>query len=86
MSPSPASTNRRRTTSKQLLRGLRDQGKLILASHHDLATVPEIFDQVILLNGELIAAGPTAEVLTEENLRRTYSTHVFSRLEHGMAV
>src|SRR3954468_5084960 len=48
---------------KTLLRGLRDGGKLILASHHDLASVGEIFDRVLLLNGELIAEGPTAETL-----------------------
>jgi len=71
---------------KQLLRGLRDSGKLILASHHDLTNVGEIFDQVILMNGELIAAGPVAETLTAENIRTTYSTRVFSRIEHGMAV
>lgn len=68
------------------LRALRESGKLILASHHDLATVAEIFDQVILLNGELIAAGPARATLTEENLRRTYSTAPFSRLHHGHAV
>lgn len=71
---------------RTLLRGLRDRGKLILASHHDLHTVPELFDQVILLNGELIAAGPTAETLTPQNLERTYTTRVFSRLEHGLAI
>src|SRR3954447_8312450 len=71
---------------KQLLRGLRDGGKLILASHHDLHTAPELFDQVVLLNGELIAAGPTAETLTPENLKRTYNTRPFSRLDHGLAV
>jgi ABC-type Mn2+/Zn2+ transport system ATPase subunit len=60
------------------IRGLRDQGKLLLISHHDLATVPEMFDRVVFLNGELIAAGPTAEVFTEENIRRTYSTRIFA--------
>lgn len=71
---------------KTLLRELRDGGKLILASHHDLHTAPELFDQVILMNGELIAAGPTAETLTPENLLRTYSARPFSRLDHGLAV
>jgi ABC-type Mn2+/Zn2+ transport system ATPase subunit len=69
-----------------LLRTLRDQGKLILASHHDLGTVPELFDRVILLNGELIAAGPTAEVFTESNITRAFTTRVFSALQHGHAV
>ncbi len=63
---------------KVLIRQLRDAGKLVLASHHDLATVPEIFDRVLLLNGELIAAGQVGEVFTEENIAKTYSTRVFS--------
>jgi ABC-type Mn2+/Zn2+ transport system ATPase subunit len=68
---------------KVLIRALRDDGKLILASHHDLSNVPEIFDQVLFLNGELLAAGSTAEVFTEENIKRTYSTRVFSGVAHA---
>jgi ABC-type Mn2+/Zn2+ transport system ATPase subunit len=71
---------------KHLLRELRDQGKLIIASHHDLATVGEIFDEVLLLNGELIASGAVAEVFIEENIRRTYSTRIFTGVDHGLAV
>jgi ABC-type Mn2+/Zn2+ transport system ATPase subunit len=63
---------------RQLLRSLRDNGKLLLVSHHDLGSVPDIFDDVLLLNGELIAAGPVRDVFTPENIARTYSTHVFS--------
>jgi ABC-type Mn2+/Zn2+ transport system ATPase subunit len=71
---------------KRLMRSLRDQGKLILASHHDLTSVPELFDQVVLLNGELIAAGPTNEVFVPDNIEKTYNTHVFSGIDHGMVV
>lgn len=71
---------------KATLGRLRDQGKLLLVSHHDLSTVREVFDQVVLLNGELIAAGPTNEVFTDENLQKTYSTRVFAALDHGTAV
>jgi ABC-type Mn2+/Zn2+ transport system ATPase subunit len=71
---------------KQLLRTLRDRGKLIIASHHDLATVGEIFDRVLLLNGELIAEGPTEATLTPEAIKRTYDTRVFSRVDHGLAI
>jgi ABC-type Mn2+/Zn2+ transport system ATPase subunit len=63
---------------RALLRGLRDRGKLIIASHHDLATVPGIFDRVLFLNGELLAAGKVGEVFVEENIRRTFAMHVFS--------
>ncbi len=71
---------------KATLRRLREQGKLLLVSHHDLATVPEIFDQVIMLNGELIAAGPTEETFTKENIERAYTTRVFAAVDHGVAV
>lgn len=55
-----------------LLRELRDQGKTVIAVHHDLRTVVDYFDQVVLLNTRLVAAGPTATVFTPENLGKTY--------------
>lgn len=55
-----------------VLRELRSAGKTALVVHHDLQSVPEYFDQVLLLNMRLVAAGPTAEVFTPENLRKTY--------------
>jgi len=63
------------TTEKaiiELLRALREQGKTVVAVHHDLQTVPEYFDEVTLLNVRRIASGAVGEVFTEENLRRTY--------------
>jgi ABC-type Mn2+/Zn2+ transport system ATPase subunit len=54
------------------------KGNLVIASHHDLKNVPDFFDQVIFLNGELIAYGETKSVFTEENIARTFSTSVFS--------
>jgi manganese/zinc/iron transport system ATP- binding protein len=56
----------------ELLRELRDRGKTVLVVHHDLRTVPQLFDHVVLLNVRLVASGPTAEVFTPENLRKTY--------------
>ena len=44
--------------------------------HHDLQTVPEYFDWVLLLNVRRIAAGPVGVVFTEENLRRAYGGRV----------
>jgi manganese/zinc/iron transport system ATP- binding protein len=56
----------------EILRGIRDQGKTCLIVHHDLPTAREYFDHVLLLNMRVVAAGPTAEVLTTDTLRRTY--------------
>ena len=55
-----------------ILRGLRDNGKTALVVHHDLQTVPEYFDYVILLNMRIVAHGPVQDVFTPENLHKTY--------------
>ena len=54
----------------------RGPGKTVVVVHHDLETVPEYFDWVLLLNVRRIASGPVAEVFTEENLRLTYGGRV----------
>jgi manganese/zinc/iron transport system ATP- binding protein len=56
----------------QILNEIKTQGKTVIAVHHDLQTVPEYFDWVLLLNMRQIAFGPTAEVFTDDNLRKTY--------------
>ena len=58
------------------LRELRDQGKTILIVHHDLNKVMAYFDQVILLNKRVIAAGATSQTFTKENLEKTYGEHL----------
>lgn len=59
-----------------LLRDLRKRGKTVCVVHHDLQTVPEYFDEVMLLNVRRIASGPVGEQFTEENLRATYGGRV----------
>jgi manganese/zinc/iron transport system ATP- binding protein len=56
----------------ELLKELKDRGRTVFVVHHDLHTVPEYFDWVMLLNMRLVKFGPTDEVFTEENLRFTY--------------
>ncbi|MDG4811538.1 metal ABC transporter ATP-binding protein [Hydrogenovibrio sp. 3SP14C1] len=63
------------TTEKaivELFETLKTQNKTIVCVHHDLNTVSEYFDWVLLINARLIAAGPVNEVLTPENLNKTY--------------
>lgn len=60
----------------RLLAELRAAGKTVLVVHHDLRTVPKYFEQVVLLNMRLVAAGPTADAFTPENLRKTYGSRL----------
>lgn len=55
-----------------LLGALRSAGKTVVVVHHDLQTIGEYFDHLVMLNMRVVANGPTAEVFNEENLRRTY--------------
>lgn len=55
-----------------IFRDMRNRGCTVLAVHHDLPTVRAYFDNVILLNKRLIAAGKAAEVLSGKNLEQAY--------------
>ena len=55
-----------------VLRDLDAQGRTVICVHHDLQTVAETFDHVLLLNGGIVAEGPPATTLTPDNLRATY--------------
>ncbi|MXV84298.1 metal ABC transporter ATP-binding protein [Candidatus Poribacteria bacterium] len=59
-----------------LLQELREKGKTVVVVHHDLQTVTDYFDWVMLLNIRRIASGPVAETFTSENLRTTYGGRV----------
>jgi len=55
-----------------LLRDLRSEGCIILVSTHNLGSVPEFCDQVVLINRTVLAYGPTSEVFTEQNLAAAF--------------
>jgi manganese/zinc/iron transport system ATP- binding protein len=55
-----------------LLRELQAQGKTVVCVHHDLQTLKEYFDWVMLLNVRRVALGKVQDVLTPEHLRRAY--------------
>ena len=55
-----------------LVRNMRDKDHLILVSTHNLGSVPEFCDQVVLLDRTVIAAGKTTQTFTQKNLERTF--------------
>ncbi|GMU37393.1 MAG: putative metal transport system ATP-binding protein [Phycisphaerae bacterium] len=71
----------------RILHDLRDAGRTVLAVHHDLQTVPEYFDHVMLLNMRIVASGPTRDVFTRENLQKTYGGRLtlLEQAAHAMA-
>jgi manganese/zinc/iron transport system ATP- binding protein len=63
------------TTEKAIidvLRELKANGRTVVVVHHDLETVPEYFDHVLLLNVRAIASGAVETTFTPENLRLAY--------------
>ncbi|WP_372886666.1 metal ABC transporter ATP-binding protein [Shimia sp.] len=61
-----------------VLKGLRHEGKTVVAVHHDLSTVPEYFDHVFMINTRKIAEGSVAEAFTAQNLDKTYGGRLAS--------
>ncbi|MBO8157563.1 MAG: metal ABC transporter ATP-binding protein [Bacillaceae bacterium] len=56
----------------QLMQEWKEEGKTVLVVHHDLQTVEDYFDHVLLLNKSPVGCGPTQKVFTMENLKQTY--------------
>lgn len=59
-----------------LLKRMRDEGRTVIVVHHDLTTVQNYFDWLVMMNVRIIAQGPVQEVYTPENLRATYGRHL----------
>ena len=55
-----------------LLRDLRDEGRVMLVSTHNLGSVPEFCDRTILVKGTVLAHGPTETVFTHANLEKAF--------------
>lgn len=68
------------TTEKAIVELLKEQkrkGKTIFVVHHDLPTVEQYFDWLILLNTRLVASGPVAEVFKKEHLANAFGKSQF---------
>ncbi len=55
-----------------LFRELTGEGRLLISSHHDLATVPEIFDEVLLIKRRVVAFGSVRQAFTPEAIAEAY--------------
>ena len=55
-----------------LLREMRDEGRVILVSTHNLGSVPEFCDRTVLVKGTVLAFGPTETTFTRENLELAF--------------
>lgn len=55
-----------------LLKALRDEGRVMLVSTHNLGSVPEFCDRTVLIKGTVLAYGPTSEIFTARNLEKTF--------------
>lgn len=56
-----------------ILQDLRDEGKTVMVVHHDLSKVEAYFDELILLNKEIIGVGPVQQVISPESMTKAYS-------------
>ena len=61
-----------------ILKKLRNEGKTVIAVHHDLQTVKEYFDYVTFINVSVIASGHVDDVFTEANIEKAYKNKTHS--------
>lgn len=55
-----------------LLKQLRNEGKTVVIVHHDLSTVKEYFDEVVMMNKKILYYGSVEETFTQESLKNTF--------------
>ncbi len=69
----------------KLLKDLRDEGKTVVMVHHDLSKAKEYFDELLLLNKQLVQFGRPAEVLRPEVMRKAYESELAFLFEAGVS-
>lgn len=61
-----------------VLKGLRDEGKTVVAVHHDLSTVPDYFDDVLIMNVRKISEGSVETAFSDDALSQAYGGRLAS--------
>lgn len=69
-------------TIVDLLHALRARGKTVIVVHHDLQTVQDYFDWLVILNVQVLAQGPVEQIYTMDNLAKAYGGQI-ALLEGG---
>lgn len=69
-----------------ILKGLRDEGKTVFVVHHDLTKVEDYFNELILMNKELIESGPVEQVIQPELMTKAYNMdfHLLNKMGVGV--
>ena len=65
----------------EILTELCEAGKTVVMVHHDLSNIQHYFDHMIMINQHLIAQGPIHDVLTAQNLTKTFGANLLGLTE-----
>ncbi len=66
-----------------ILRTLRDEGRIVLLATHDLTNLAGRFDRVLCLNRNVCACGPPDQVFTSQVMEQLYGAHGLSLAADG---
>ncbi len=65
-----------------VLQSLRDEGKIVIISTHDLTNIAERFDRILCINHHMCAYGPPEEAFTPEVLEELFGSHGLEFTHH----
>lgn len=67
-----------------ILKKIQSEGKIVFVVHHDLTKVKNYFNELVLINKQLIDAGPVQKVFQPENMTRAYDRPVSMMFDLGV--
>ncbi len=69
-----------------VLKDLKASGKTVVVVHHDLSTVRDYFDRVLILNMSKVAEGPVETAFSTEALQNAYGGRLAEAQLHQLAL
>ena len=66
----------------EVLQALRDEGRVVIISTHDLTNLAQRFDRILCINHHMCAYGPPEEAFTPEVLTELYGSHGLEFAHH----